>query len=1066
MGSIRKHPAKVGSIRSSATVCLFILLVLLIPFEKVFGGIITVCPGGGCNFSDIESALNNASANDEIRVAGGIYTQGFSVRSSHASPLTISGGWNPAFTVQDPDQYETILQGASIAATENNGQDVTIERLTITAGYQGIYAYNTQPSGRTLLKITLRNLKIYGNSSSGIYLRNIDTATIEDCQVYNNGSSYGAVTIWEHQQVTVRNNTIHSNTQALGLEITNAKSGDVISGNWIYGNKSGLSIQGAGAAPIVTGNRVNHNAGDGLIIQYMTPDLRNNVIHHNGGHGALIPGLQGNAVIRNNTFAYNEGNGIKFDGGNGTPVINNNIFAYNFRGMEFISGFWGASAIRPVSLKNNCFAGSQAPQLFFIGSTDGSFNAEEGSYGNLNDIRFPDEPDTGFSLGNFIETPGFADPEDGDFSLLPNSYLIDEGEPSDPFGNEPNPNGARVNVGGDGNTAQASPSPAPPAVANVKAEVSGPIVAITFDTNTATEKLRIRGEYYDTRDSTWKPFTIGSGLTSGRMASGPSRQVTWDASLNVNPGEKIEHCQVRITAAHGNDSAAAESSEFTIDFTQPAIKVIPDLLEVWTQEGVNAFSTAFQIKNAGGQEPAYSLSIDQNWMTVEPAGGNLNIAGDTMALRFDTISLPAGDHQGQMTITAPGVTNSPLTVPVVAHISPCTYSLGSLGQTVGAEGSWGNVMINADGGCAWQLESDQPWLVFPWGDSGNGSGIITWQAGANAGRPRTAIITVTGIHYTGTFAVYQDGVAPSQFSVTVLGEGTAAGTVTSNLGGIQYHYPAVDSGETAPLDQGTQILVTAVAETGAVATWGGTCSAAGGSEAGNNTGTAVCTITLTGNLPITASFMKIPENNYGITINSGDLFTNAVQVKLSLEAESGTALMQISNEENFSGTAWEPFNSRKDWQLIGDGDYAIPRVVYVRFKKLDGTLTAVYQDDIILDVTPPQGSVHISRSDSGAVSVPDRSFIFAVPAAAGGHKIFLPSIQKPPQGTLVRLELNATDDVSGVSQMMISNHPDFSGGQWESFQTRKDWDLFGSTVFVKLKDQAGNVSEIYSASSR
>ncbi|MBI5586502.1 MAG: right-handed parallel beta-helix repeat-containing protein [Deltaproteobacteria bacterium] len=833
------------------------LLILFLPLETVCGAVITVCPGSGCDYAHIEPALDNAAAHDEIRVAGGTYHQGFSVRDWHAAPLTVSGGWDPTFTVQDPDQYETVLQGASIAATENDGQEITIEALTVTGSYQGVYAYNTQPSGRILLKITLRNLKIYGNSSSGIFLDDLDTATIEHCRVFDNGGIYGAVRIQEHRQANVRNNIIHSNPDSIGLELGYTKTGDSIIGNILYANQSGMNFQrylDVNPAPTVTGNQVYNHAGDGFNFLAVAPVMINNLSHHNGGNGAYFSSLSGNAVISNNTFIHNLENGIKFNYGNGTPTINNNIFAYNFRGAEFISGSWGASNIRPTSFKNNCFHGSQAPHLLYMGTTAGGFNTEEGSFGNLNDIRFPDEPDMAFARGNFIENPGFLDPEHGDFSLRPTSYLIDEGEPGAPFANEPAPNGGRVNVGADGNATGAAASPEPPLVAQVVATVNGNEVTVTFDTNTATENLRISGEYWDSRDTTWKPFTVKSGLVFGRIPSGPSRQLSWDVSSNINPGELIENSKVRITAAHGNDSANAESNTFNIDFTQPVIQVLPELLEVWTQEGGNAFSTTFEVKNAGGQEPAYALAADRPWLAVNPTGGNLNIPGEAIEVSFDTASLPPGDHNGQITITAAGVANSPKVMPVLVHINPCGYSLDGWGQAIGAELFGGSILVNAAWGCAWQAESNQPWLVLPWGNSGNGTGNVSWQAAANTGAPRTATLTVTGTNFTGAFTVNQAGTAPPQFSVTVQGAGAAAGTITAHPGGLQYDYPEVNSGATGPLDQGTAVVITAAAAPGAVATWNGSCLAAGGTEAGNHTPTATCANTLTADLQVSAAF--------------------------------------------------------------------------------------------------------------------------------------------------------------------------------------------------------------------
>jgi hypothetical protein len=74
--------------------------------------------------------------------------------------------------------------------------------------------------------------------------------------------------------------------------------------------------------------------------------------------------------------------------------------------------------------------------------------------------------------------------------------------------------------------------------------------------------------------------------------------------------------------------------------------------------------------------------------------------------------------------------------------------------------------------------------------------------------------------------------------------------------------------------------------------------------------------------------------------------------------------------------------------------------------------------------------------------------------------VYLPLIIKSLQ---VNLLLTATDDVSGVGGMLISNNMDFSGANWEVYELEKSWGLIGTTVYVKYRDNAGNVSQAYFA---
>lgn len=178
--------------------------------------------------------------------------------------------------------------------------------------------------------------------------------------------------------------------------------------------------------------------------------------------------------------------------------------------------------------------------------------------------------------------------------------------------------------------------------------------------------------------------------------------------------------------------------------------------------------------------------------------------------------------------------------------------------------------------------------------------------------------------------------------------------------------------------------------------------------------------------------------DYGLTINEGSLFTNRTAVTLTVSAKPGTVQMQVSNDGSFSGAEWEPCALTKVWTITQLGNYVIPRVVYIRFKDNNGNISATFQDDIILDVTPPSGSIVVSNSSNTLAKYP-----------------------------LVTLTLRADDDVSGVADMMISDQNDFTNGNWQNFETSYAWSPGSSnTVYVKFRDNAKNISETYSASTR
>jgi hypothetical protein len=168
--------------------------------------------------------------------------------------------------------------------------------------------------------------------------------------------------------------------------------------------------------------------------------------------------------------------------------------------------------------------------------------------------------------------------------------------------------------------------------------------------------------------------------------------------------------------------------------------------------------------------------------------------------------------------------------------------------------------------------------------------------------------------------------------------------------------------------------------------------------------------------------------DYAVTINAGALYTKHVSVTLTLIAPADTSEMQISDDGGFAHAQWQPYQPTKEWQLTRYWNYTIPRTIYVRFKDAAGVIWGTFQDDILLDETPPHGHGHVQLS-----------------ASAGGPNV---------------LALEAVDDASGVSSMRLSSRTDFDGSQWEPYSTSREWD-FGSqnTVYVQFRDNANNISQ-------
>lgn len=103
----------------------------------------------------------------------------------------------------------------------------------------------------------------------------------------------------------------------------------------------------------------------------------------------------------------------------------------------------------------------------------------------------------------------------------------------------------------------------------------------------------------------------------------------------------------------------------------------------------------------------------------------------------------------------------------------------------------------------------------------------------------------------------------------------------------------------------------------------------------------------------------VPEL-YAILINDGGLYTNDVNVTLSLTAPSGTRFMQISPDSAFSNSQWEMFAASKSYVLEnGDG----LKYVYCRFRdSADRWTWSYFEDSITLDSEAFIDSISFSPS--------------------------------------------------------------------------------------------------------
>ncbi|MBI5232895.1 MAG: SBBP repeat-containing protein [Deltaproteobacteria bacterium] len=191
-------------------------------------------------------------------------------------------------------------------------------------------------------------------------------------------------------------------------------------------------------------------------------------------------------------------------------------------------------------------------------------------------------------------------------------------------------------------------------------------------------------------------------------------------------------------------------------------------------------------------------------------------------------------------------------------------------------------------------------------------------------------------------------------------------------------------------------------------------------------------------LSLTISGDSAPPTG-SISINNGAAYTASTAVTLTLsctDTGSGCAEMAFTNDpacDPWTWTDWETYGTSKAWNLSG-GDGT--KTVCAAFKDASGNVSADYTDTIIMDTTPPTGSIYINPTLTALGSDYTNS-------------------------SAVTLTLTCQD----CTEMRLGSSP---WSAWEPFAATKSWDMGAGdgyrTVFAQFRDALGNVSVEYTDS--
>ena len=632
--------------RASHVVLLGVVVALACG-PSVWAGTINVLPG-----QSIQAAIDAASGGDEVVVAPGTYVEridfvgkAITVRGTAPSDPAVV-----AATTIDGDSGGSVVTFASGETSSSVLQGLTVTNGTGTLGsgrpgvYDdvlfggGIYCVGSSP--------TICDNRVILNTAwggGGIYAGDCDPTISRNTISGNRGWSEGGGVNCRWGAPVISENTITGNRGgSVGAGIYCCDSSPSILGNTITDNSEcymggGIGCEG-GSYPTISGNTI----------------VGNSAAYDGGGiHGRGT--ISGNTIVGNS--ADDDGGGIHCTSGtiSGNTIVGNEAGRYG--GGVYA---WGGTALV------NCIVAFSGGGGGVAGGASVRYcNAYDNSGGNYVGMADP----TGTN-GNIPVDPLFANLAGGDFHLKStvgrwdplsltwvidgvDSPCIDAGDPFGPFGNEPSPNGGRLNMGAYGNTAEASKSSNSPP--------TQPVVDVTPDAPLTTDDLHVAasgstdpdGDPVAYRYRWYRDGAHQSGLNDQTTvpASATARGQTWRCVVTPHDGRANRPAGEDSVVILNSPPVADDDAYSTNEDTQLVVGA-PGVLDGDTDVDGDPLTAALDddvdhgtlALNANG---SFTYDPDTNW-------------NGTDQFTYEVTDGHGGTDEGTVTITVNPVNDPPV----------------------------------------------------------------------------------------------------------------------------------------------------------------------------------------------------------------------------------------------------------------------------------------------------------------------------------------------------------------------------------------------------------------------
>jgi hypothetical protein len=248
------------------------------------------------------------------------------------------------------------------------------------------------------------------------------------------------------------------------------------------------------------------------------------------------------------------------------------------------------------------------------------------------------------------------------------------------------------------------------------------------------------------------PITLADGQSfTGSVTFTPAAAKAYSGTLTFNRfGADIS---VKLT---GTGTALAVSETLTASSSALSFSA--------TAGGVAPASQSLTIGDSPASAVAFTVTADQAWISLSAASGTTSSA---IQVGAKTAGLAAGSYSGHVIVTAAGVTNSPMSIPVTLVVAAAqTYALTASSSALSFSGTAGGVAPASQSltigdtpasAVAFTVTADQSWIGLS-AASGTTSSAI--QVGTSVG----ALAAGT---YSGHVIISAAGVTNSPMSIPV-----------------------------------------------------------------------------------------------------------------------------------------------------------------------------------------------------------------------------------------------------------------------------------------------------------